>query len=917
MSFPVFNLRRCTRLLFGAGLLSASLTAYALPAGMSKGPSVEGVTQYTMKNGLRIVLAPDDSKPTTTVNMTYLVGSRHENYGQTGMAHLLEHMMFRGTPTLRNALGEFSKRGLQANGTTSSDRTNYYASFASNPSELEWYLGWQADIMANALIDKQDLQAEMPVVRNEMEEGENNPFRILMQRLTAISYQWHNYGKSTIGARSDVENVDVEQLRNFYHEYYQPDNAVLFVTGEFDTDQTLAVIDKAFGAIPKPNRTLPPEYTVEPVQDGTRTVELRRQGGTPLIMSSYHIPSSASPDYIPLSLGVGILGDTPSGPLYKNLVDTKLATGVFAYDSDNYAPGYALFGAQLNADMDVKAAEEALNRTLETLSEHPLSEADLDRIRSKWLVAWNKAYANSASLANALSDAAANGDWRLFFLHRDRVEATTLPQVQQALETWLVASNRSTGVYLPTEKPVRAPVAVTPDIATLLADYQGKGNTAAIEAFDPSPANIDARTDRTPLTLSGDAGKVDLALLPKATRGQRVEARLQINFGQAAQFKDKAAIASATASLLEHGTNTLSRQEIDDKFTALQTQYSFSGEGGTLNISLSSTHEHLPQALALSLQVLREANFPEDELAKYKQAAIAAITQSSTDPSTLAYYALERYRNPWPKGDIRYTPTFEESIAAIQALERPQLQAFQQEFYGTGNIAFSAVGDFDPEQVRTVLKQGLDNWKPAPAYQRIETPYHAMPAKQIITNTPDKANAFYLANLQFPLQDTNPDFAPLYLANYLLGLSETSRLWNKVRVEDGLSYNVRSTLDASSYEPDASWDIYAIHAPDNSAKLETTIQSILATTLKEGFSDQEVKEGAKALINYRKLSRSQDRVLSRVWINYLEQGRTFQWSQDIDDQLLKLDAKTVNDALRKYLKPEDMVISIAADESKQ
>ena len=917
MSLPVFSLRHCTRALFMVGLLSTSLSAQALPAGMSEGPSVEGVTQYTLKNGLRVVLAPDDSKPSTTVNMTYLVGSRHENYGQTGMAHLLEHMMFRGTPSLRNALGEFSRRGLQANGTTSSDRTNYYASFASNPDELEWYLKWQADIMVNALIDEQDLQAEMPIVRNEMEEGENNPFRILMQRLTAISYQWHNYGKSTIGARSDVENVDVQQLRNFYHEYYQPDNAVLFVTGQFDPENTLNLISQAFGDIPKPSRTLPPEYTIEPVQDGTRHVELQRQGGTPLVMSSYHIPSSASPEYMPLSLGVSILGDTPSGPLYKNLVDQKLATAVFAYDSSNYAPGFALFGAQLNPDMDVKAAEQALNRTLESLSAHPLSESDLERIRSKWLSAWNQTYANSSSLASALSEAAASGDWRLFFLQRDQVENSTLPQVQQALQTWLVASNRSSGVYLPTEKPLRAPAAQTPDIASLLADYQGKAGAQATEAFDPSPANIDARTERTPLVLPGQGGQVQLALLPKATRGQRVEARLQLRFGKAEQFTDKAAIASATAALLEHGTRSLDRQEIDDQFTALQTQYSFSGEAGTVNLSLSSTREHLPAALALGIQVLREANFPASEVEKYQQAAITGIQQSSTDPASLAYHALERYRNPWPKGDIRYTPSFEEAIAAIQSLDAAQLQDFHKQFYGTGHIAVSAVGDFDPQQVRDTLQEGLQNWQTAPAYERIDTPYHAVAGKEILTDTPDKANAFYLASIEFPLQDTDPDFTPLYLANYLLGLSETSRLWNKVRVEDGLSYNVRSTLDVSSYQANANWDIYAIHAPSSSKQLEKTIQEVLQDTLINGFTDEEVQHGARALINYRKLSRSQDRVLSSVWINYLNQERSFQWSQDVDDQLLKLDAKTVNSVLRKYLQPEKLVISIAADESKQ
>ena len=398
------------RHLAGAALLSSSLAAYALPAGLAQGPSVEGVTQYTLDNGLRLVLAPDDSKPTTTVNMTYLVGSRHENYGQTGMAHLLEHMLFRGTPTLRNALGEFSKRGLEANGTTSSDRTNYFASFAADPETLKWYLDWQADVMVNALIDKQDLEAEMPVVRNEMESGENSPFRVLMQKLTAAAYQWHSYGKTTIGARSDVENVDIEQLRKFYHDYYQPDNAVLFVTGQFDTEQTLENIAKAFGSIPKPTRTLRPEYTVEPVQDGTRTVTLRRHGGAPLIMSLYHLPSAASPEYMDLSLGISALGDTPSGQLYKNLVNKNLATSVFSFDSESHDPGYALFGAELKPDMDQQKALKAMNDTLEGLAKSPLKETDLERIRSQWMTGWTQTYANPSRLASALSEAAASGD---------------------------------------------------------------------------------------------------------------------------------------------------------------------------------------------------------------------------------------------------------------------------------------------------------------------------------------------------------------------------------------------------------------------------------------------------------------------------------------------------------------------------
>ena len=178
--------RALTCTLLGSLFFMAATQSMALtpPTGITQITSVEGITEYRLDaNGLRILLAPDDSKPTTTVNMTYLVGSRHENYGETGMAHLLEHMLFKGTPNTPNALGEFSKRGLQANGSTSTDRTNYYASFAANPDTLKWYIGWQADAMINSTIKREDLDTEMTVVRNEMESGENNPFQMLWQKM--------------------------------------------------------------------------------------------------------------------------------------------------------------------------------------------------------------------------------------------------------------------------------------------------------------------------------------------------------------------------------------------------------------------------------------------------------------------------------------------------------------------------------------------------------------------------------------------------------------------------------------------------------------------------------------------------------------------------------------------------------------
>ena len=891
------------------------VVATTLPAGVTQGPSLEGTTEYRLENGLRILLSPDSSKPSTTVNMTYLVGSRHENYGETGMAHLLEHMVFRGTPSMPNALAEFSKRGLQANGSTSVDRTNYYATFAANPETLDWYIRWQADVMQNATISRSELDSEMTVVRNEMERGENNPFRVLLQKMQAAAFQWHNYGKDTIGARSDVEQVDIDQLKAFYKLYYQPDNAVLLVSGDFDPDSTLKTIVDAFSSIAKPQRKLPPEYTVEPVQDGERQVSIKRQGGTPLVAALFHIPAAASPDYVPLDLATTMLSDTPSGRLYQQLVEDDKAASVFGFARSARYPSYAFFGAQLEPSMDAQEALAALDKALASISTNPFEEAQLNRIKNQYLNHWEQTYSDPASLTSALSEAVAAGDWRLFFLERDRVEKTTLEDVQKAAEAYFVASNRTNGIYLPTEKPERAPATTEVDFDSLFLNYQGRDVAALAESFDPTPAEIDKTTQLETLELAN--GTLQLALLPKPTRGNRVEARLLVQFADAKQLGPYRVAATVAGSLLDRGTPNLSRQEIKDTFDALQAQVSFTGKAGNVSVAINTTSEHLPKVVETVVTLIREANFPEKEVKEYQRSAVASIKTSMAEPTALAVRELARHGSPWPRDDIRYVPTFEESLDDIQALTRDELSQFHEKFYGAGTIRFAAAGSFDAAQVQEALTTALDGWKKAPSYQRISNPYHFVEPETFIIDTPDKANAFYLASQPLDIQDTNPDYASLVLANYLLGSSETSRLWNRVRVNEGLSYDVRSQFEASAYEPSGSWKIYAIHAPENTEKLKTVIQEELDKVLDQGFSEEEVKEGIQALLQYRRLARSRDTALAATWLSYLQLNRNFEWSQKLDDELAALDAKQVNNALRKWLKPDLFSVAIGADTSKQ
>lgn len=893
-------------------LLAITAEATTLPTGVKEVTSVEGVTEYKLEsNGLTILLVPDDSKQSVTVNMTYLVGSRHENYGQTGMAHLLEHMIFKGTPTIRNALAEFSKRGLRANGTTSEDRTNYYATFTANPETLDWYLRWQADAMVNSLIAREDLDSEMTVVRNEMERGENSPFRMLYQKSHAAAFQWHNYGKSVIGARSDVEGVDIGQLQAFYRLYYQPDNAVLTVTGKFDPEQTLSVIADAFGVIPRPARDLPQEYTVEPVQDGERRVTLRRNGGTPLVAAVYHAPPAIDEDYPAIELATMILSDSPSGRLYEALVPKGLASSVFGFSRDMYAPGTVMFGAQLEPNMDPEEALSTLTQTVESVANTPLTEQALERARSQWLNGWDEVYNDVQRLGTALSEPIAHGDWRLFFKQRDRIKAVTLEQVQQVADDFLVPANRTEGVYLPTDDPLRAPATERPDLDVMLEGYVGDERREMAMAFDPTPANIDKQTQRKVLNLP--SGPIKLALLPKSTRGDQVRAELEMNFGNAEQLKGQATVAQMTAAMLMYGSQDMSRQEINDRLDELKANLSIGGSGTSVSVNISTTGEHLPAVLDLALHLIKAPSFPEDQRREYLTNKVTSLRGAMSEPGALASRALGRYENPWPSDDIRYVPTFEESIARYEAISREDLVAFHEQFYGGGNIAIAVAGSFEPDQVVTTVTDALGDWRQAPAYERVSDPYREVTPTLIKIDTPDKANAVFLASMPLPIQDTDPDYAALMVGNYLLGSSANSRLWTRIREQDGLSYDVRSRLSASAFEPSGSWSISGIFAPDSWEKFESALNEELERVLKDGFTEAELAQGVESLLNLRQLYRAQDGALANAWLNYLQENRTFAWSAAFDEKLKALDAETVNAAVRKHLNPEGLARALAGD----
>jgi zinc protease len=895
-----------------------------LPAPV-KVTTVEGITEYRLANGLRVLLFPDASKPTITTNITYLVGSRHESYGETGMAHLLEHLMFKpskhfsgkaGRPTVVQTL---NKVGARFNGTTSLDRTNYFVTFPSTDENLKLILDMEADRMVQANIDQNDLwnptekKGEMTVVRNEMEGGENNPLEITLERTTSAAYEWHNYGKSTIGARSDVEHVNIEHLQAFYRKYYQPDNAVLLVAGKFDEASTLSLINERFGRIPRPARVIEPTYTLDPVQDGERSVTVRRVGDAQILMAAYHIPAGTDPDSAALAALGQILADTPAGRLHKALVDTKRAAFVSVDIPGNKEPGLAVFTTQLPQESNAEEAKAILLKTLEETAAQPITQEEVDRARQQLLKEVELSLNQTDRLGVTLSEYIAQGDWRLFFLQRDQVKQVTVDQVRAVAARYLKRENRTLGQFIPTEKPDRAEIPTVIEAGSLVKDYKGQADVAKGDAFDASPTNIDASTTRF-TTAAG----LKVAMLPKRTRGESVNLQLVLRLGSEASLKDKDVAGSLAADMLMRGTTKHSRQQIQDELDRLKAEVSLGGDAEGVRALVTTTRPNLPAVLDLLAEIVKVPALDPEEFSRLVTENVTAIEASKKEPSVLAQTALRMHLDPYPQGHVRHVMGIEESIAAIKSAKLEDVKAFHQAFYGASAGELSVVGDFDAAAIKGQVQTLFGSWQAREPFQRMAkrlkvgvTPLNAR------IETPEKAQAFFLAVLDLPVKDSDPDYPALVLGNHLLGGGAiNSRIANRLRQKEGLSYGAGSQFQASALDQVGSWAAFAIYAPENLARLESAFREELALALEKGFTAEEIAAAKTSWLQSQATSRAQDRQLCVRLNADLFNGRTLAFQADLETRLQALSGQEILAVLRKRLDPGKLNVVRAGDFTK-
>jgi zinc protease len=507
-----------------------------------------------------------------------------------------------------------------------------------------------------------------------------------------------------------------------------------------------------------------------------------------------------------------------------------------------------------------------------------------------------------------LSENVAVGDWRLLFWDRDLLKNVSVADVKRVANTYLIDSNLTMGTYIPDDKPLRAVITAAPQVDALLAGYTGHAAVAAGETFDATPKNIEARVKR------GIAGSIKTAYLVKKTKGDRISGLIDLHFGSLASLKNKAEIGQLTAALLMRGTQLHTRQQLQDELTRLKTNLRFNGGAAGLSAVFETPESNLKETLSLVAEVLQKPAFPAADLDELKRNTVARIEAARTDPQAIAQLALRRSISPYTAGDFRYVPTPDESIAAYNTVSIGDIQSFYKQFYGASNAEAALVGNFDPAQATQQLSDLFAAWKSPSPYERAAATYKPTSSDSKVFATPDKPNAMYLRAGLIKIRDDDPQYPALTVGNEILGGGLlNSRLATRIRQKDGLSYGVGSQVHADALDPVGNFTIYAISAPQNTAKVESDSQEEVAKVLATGFTAEEITAAKSGILSEMTLHRSSDAALAGEMAGHLFLGRDFTWDAGFEKAIDSATPEAIHKAMQEFVVPDHLVTVKAGD----
>lgn len=872
--------------------------------------TINNIEEYKFRNGLICLLIQDLTQSTITVNLTLNVGSRHEGPGEAGIAHLLEHMLFKGTKKFPNSKDVLQQKGAVFNATTWYDRTNYYETLPANFENLKFAIEFEADRMVNALIDDKDLKSEITVVLNEFEINENDPISVLHDEILSAAFRWQNYGRATIGNLSNIKNVSSVQVKTFYKKFYHPNNATLIISGNFNKDDAILLVNLFFGEIPFNKSISFISQTVEPVQSGSRLIKVSRSGDASVVGVAYHIPSVRHSDFAPLKILAELISYEPGGFLYNSFILKGIASEMFGITYQLTEAGLILIFLKSVFPERIFFLKTELIKILESINQFTISKGMIERAKAKLFKNFKLIKNDSKKIALTLTESISQGDYSLFFFGQDQLNNVSLADVERVARQYLISTNRTVGVFIPSDDIKLAQIGDLPMLKSISNDYNSSLETIINKKFTATLQNINQNLKN--ITLNNG---VPVSLLYKKTCGDIVRCQFIFSYGTNEDSRQFFELMNLLPKILATKTKTKTNEMIHDQVNYLESSLKIYGDfiSSQIIVDLKSNKENIIKLITLFLEIISEPIFSKSEFSIIQKKEISEYEECLYDPKILALNEVQKEQNKWNQNSVYHILSLQERISILKTLNISELSNAYHNFYNENRLSIAVVGSFDFEKFLFKLSKSLSKWKSNNELIQVKRPYTVVASGTKILKVPNKQVAAVALGTSLKLQDLFDDYPAFRLGVYMLGEGTNSRIWNTLRELNGLSYTAGSFVDISDNGGNSTLTLYALAGIQNAKKAHNLLLKELGLWLNNSITEKELFD---SLVGYKLMFDnllSNDHFIISLLSSNLICNRSLDFQINFFEKIKKLTPQNVVKAVGKYISLNNIFSVMAGD----
>ena len=914
-------LMRVKQLSVSLWLLAGSMTVGATPVLLHSAHNIE---EYQLKNGMRVILAENPKESRVYMNTIYLSGSLNDPQGKGGLAHLLEHLAFKGT---KDVPGEEFQRRLDQHTLSNNASTSYYSTQYSNVIRAEQkaineILHLEAQRMQHLLLQEQFIAKEIDIVKREREVRLDQPMSVLMDQMVKSAYGNQHLGRLPIGEIKELESIGLKELQQYYQDWYAPNNAVLVMTGKFDKAAVLKHIDQQFSPLAKrdlPQAAAQVKFDLSKMQQRQFSVE---KGSDYLHVNFYMQPKDHNLSYV-LSFAPYLYSLEPSGKLYAPLVESGIAAGVMALDATDQERNVSVMAAVYAAQHDAKAVNQALIQQVET-SPSNFTATELQRIKDMQKNGVENVLKSSAAIQNVISHYVVDrkGQWQAFFTDQDKLQALDIKTVNQSLTQFLTAKNRISATIRPTPEDQKKAGTVAANQAAKTLD-QSVSAEAAFKDVKTYKTEVKsyvktAKTKLNQVDQQIQRGRLEngvkYALFPTTTRDDKTYATISIDFGHAESLFNRNELIGLTSYLVLRGSEQYERQKLIDESIKVSGSASVSNSNNSFTIQISAKKEHFAEYFKFVLENLKHPKFEEKEFELIRTQSLALLERPYTEPNTVLGFKLAKILEQYQPGDVRYHFDPELSKAQLSQATNAQVKQFYQEFFNLQHAQVAVTGDFNAKTMQHILAKELGDWPGQSAFARVLPQYKAYTAQQHHVFAEPREFGSYAAVLTLPVSSEDAESPALNVLNHILGNSQlSSRLAKELREKNGLVYGFSSNISSNRTVQSGSLSISANYSAGQSQQVSQAVHKVLNDLIRDGVTAQELEEAKAAILKRRVTNLEDERNIHKMLTSQLEYDETMQSRVARDQAFAKLTTKDLHRVIKTYIKPEQL-IEVMADQ---